>query len=381
MGSTPRLRLREPTARITSTLTISSGAATPSSECMIDASQGWSGPTTSNFANGARAKPSREMLAAPRKKADHTRSTGPGRSSVAITSHRNNSAGATAAVPITVGRDSSSSITLNADRPDFRCYPPPRSSSHERRAPRSPDGETHRYASLPEVGDQFLDHQVAREIGDGADDHQAKRQPHPQGRGFPLLLLFHGFPQARRRIQSQPGHWNKGTRGRNRNCDGICRTRRLGGERLRLGRCGSATLEHHMNRLYCIAAALTAAGLVALPASGVFAQGTSAPAAAAGAAAAPAAGTTAPATTAVPPPPPPPPPAPPPPAAAAAPAATTPPPAASTPPPPPAAATTTTTTTPADKPAATTTDKSGEDKSGKKKTASSKKGSKSELDR
>lgn len=98
-----------------------------------------------------------------------------------------------------------------------------------------------------------------------------------------------------------------------------------------------------MNRLYCIAAA-AAVGLIVLPASGVFAQGT-----AAGAAAAPAAGAAAPATT-------------------AAPAATTAAPAATTAAPP---AATTTTTAPADK--------AGEDK-GKKKTAS-KKGSKSELDR
>ena len=62
------------------------------------------------LANGARARPSREMLAAPRKKAVQTRTAGPGRSSVAITSHRNSSAGATAAVPMTVGRDSSRSI-------------------------------------------------------------------------------------------------------------------------------------------------------------------------------------------------------------------------------------------------------------------------------
>src|SRR4051812_30719771 len=54
--------------------------------------------------------PSSEMLAAPRKKALHTRSGGPGRSSVAITSHSNSKAGATAAVPMTVGRDSSRSI-------------------------------------------------------------------------------------------------------------------------------------------------------------------------------------------------------------------------------------------------------------------------------
>src|SRR5689334_20338801 len=108
-------------------------------------------------------------------------------------------------------------------------------------------------------------------------------------------------------------------------------------ERLRSARCGSVTLERHMSRLYCIAAAIGAVGLAALPASHVLAQGS-----AAGAAAAPAAGAAAPATTAAPP------------ATTAAPAATT------TAPP----ATTTTTTAPADKPAAT--DKTADDKSKKK---------------
>src|SRR5262245_15270109 len=217
--------------------------------------------------------------------------------------------------------------------------------------------------SLSEVSDEFLEHPVAGNIGNGADRHQAKRQPHPQGRGFPLLLLFHGSPQARRRIQSQLERGNKGPRGRNRRYEGVCHTRRLGEEGLRLARCGSATLERHMNRFYCIAAAAAAIGLVS--ASGVFAQGTTAPAAAAGAAAAPAAGAATPTTTA------PPPPAPPA-AATAAPATTTTPPAATT-------TTTTTTTAPADKPAAPTTDKSSDDKSGKKKTASKK--GQSELDR
>lgn len=97
-----------------------------------------------------------------------------------------------------------------------------------------------------------------------------------------------------------------------------------------------------MYRLYCIATAVAAVGLVGSPASDVFAQGSAAGAAAAPAAAAPAS---------------------PPPAAA---------PAAA---PPPAA---TTTTAPADKPAA---DKTGDDKPAKKKKTAAKKGGQSELDR
>ena len=47
------------------------------------------------------------MLAAPSRNAVQTLAGGPGRSSAAITSHSISSAGATAAVPMTVGRDSS----------------------------------------------------------------------------------------------------------------------------------------------------------------------------------------------------------------------------------------------------------------------------------
>ena len=60
--------------------------------------------------NGARTAPSSEMLAAPSRNAAQTLAGGPGRSSAATTSHRINSAGATAAVPMTVGRDSRTSI-------------------------------------------------------------------------------------------------------------------------------------------------------------------------------------------------------------------------------------------------------------------------------
>ncbi len=70
-------------------------------------------------ANGARATPNSEMLAAPSRNAAHTLAGGPGRSPAAITSHRISSAGATAAVPMTVGRDSSRFIEV-ADMPFFR---------------------------------------------------------------------------------------------------------------------------------------------------------------------------------------------------------------------------------------------------------------------
>src|SRR5260370_9329222 len=63
--------------------------------------------------NGAGAMPSNEMLAAPSRKATQTRAGGPGRASAAITSHNTSNAGAIAAAPITVGRDSSSSIERN----------------------------------------------------------------------------------------------------------------------------------------------------------------------------------------------------------------------------------------------------------------------------
>ena len=58
-------------------------------------------------ANGIRASPSNETLAAPSTKAVHTMAGGPGRSSAAITSHSSSSAGAMAAAPMTVGRVSS----------------------------------------------------------------------------------------------------------------------------------------------------------------------------------------------------------------------------------------------------------------------------------
>ena len=66
--------------------------------------------TASSDANGARTMPSSEMLAAPSRNAVQTLAGGPGRSSAAITSHRIKSAGAIAAVPMTVGRDSRRSI-------------------------------------------------------------------------------------------------------------------------------------------------------------------------------------------------------------------------------------------------------------------------------
>src|SRR5437868_6076391 len=71
------------------------------SPCVI---QGFPG-TARIAANGARAIPSSEMLAAPSTKAIHTWAAGPGRSSAAITSHSNSNAGAMAATPMTVGRD------------------------------------------------------------------------------------------------------------------------------------------------------------------------------------------------------------------------------------------------------------------------------------
>src|SRR5215475_11162928 len=63
--------------------------------------------------------PNKEMLAAPSTKAVHTLSGGPGRSPAATTSQRMNSAGATAAVPITVGRDWSRFMEL-ANKPFCR---------------------------------------------------------------------------------------------------------------------------------------------------------------------------------------------------------------------------------------------------------------------
>src|SRR5580700_2481479 len=94
---------------MTRILTVSSGSATPKSECSPCAAQGFSGAVRIDM-KGARISPSSEMLAAPRKKAVHTLAGGPGRSPAATTSHRMSSAGATAAVPMTVGRDSRTSI-------------------------------------------------------------------------------------------------------------------------------------------------------------------------------------------------------------------------------------------------------------------------------
>jgi hypothetical protein len=94
---------------ITRTFTISSGAATPNTErrpCVI---QGFPG-TARIAANGARAMPNREMLAAPSRKATHTRAGGPGRSSAAMTSQSTSSAGAMAATPIDVGRACSNNM-------------------------------------------------------------------------------------------------------------------------------------------------------------------------------------------------------------------------------------------------------------------------------
>ena len=117
-----RIRERSPpcveTATMTRILTISSGAATPNIECSACATQGFSG-AASILANGARAKPSSEMLAAPSRNAVQTLTGGPGRSPAAITSHNISSAGATAAVPMTVGRDLRRFIGM-ASMPSFR---------------------------------------------------------------------------------------------------------------------------------------------------------------------------------------------------------------------------------------------------------------------
>src|ERR1043165_1527348 len=100
---------------ITRTFTISSGAATPKTErrpCVI---QGFPG-TARIAANGARAMPNREMLAAPRMKASQTRPGEPGRSSAAMTSQSTSNAGAMAATPIDVGRAWSSSMSETVPR-------------------------------------------------------------------------------------------------------------------------------------------------------------------------------------------------------------------------------------------------------------------------
>ena len=102
---------------MTRIFTTSSGSATPNTACCACASHGLAG-APNRLANGARMRPSRRMLAAPSANAVQTFSGGPGRSPAATTSHRISSAGATAAVPSTVGRDSSRFI-WTADRPFF----------------------------------------------------------------------------------------------------------------------------------------------------------------------------------------------------------------------------------------------------------------------
>ena len=89
---------------MTRILTISSGAATPNTECNTCVTQGFPGAFRIGM-KGARATPKSEILAAPSRNAVQTLAGGPGRSSAAITSHNTNSAGATAAVPMTVGSD------------------------------------------------------------------------------------------------------------------------------------------------------------------------------------------------------------------------------------------------------------------------------------
>jgi len=68
--------------------------------------------------NGARMSPSSEMLAPPSRKAVQTLVGEPGWSPAAMTIHNIKSAGATAAVPMTVGRDSNMLIAMQ-DMPFF----------------------------------------------------------------------------------------------------------------------------------------------------------------------------------------------------------------------------------------------------------------------
>src|SRR5947209_2944602 len=91
---------------MTSILTASSGAAAPNTECSAWAIQRFSGAARIE-ANRARATARSGKLAATRKNAGQTVTGGPGCSPAEITSHNINRAGATAAVPITVGRDAS----------------------------------------------------------------------------------------------------------------------------------------------------------------------------------------------------------------------------------------------------------------------------------
>src|ERR1700678_3247735 len=105
---------------MTRILTISSGAATPNTECSTCVTQGFSGALRIDM-NGARATPSSEMLAAPSTNAVQTLAGGPGRSSAAITSHNTSSAGAIAAVPMTVGREARRFIGM-ANMPFFDVF-------------------------------------------------------------------------------------------------------------------------------------------------------------------------------------------------------------------------------------------------------------------
>jgi len=90
---------------MTRIFTISSGAAMPNTACSTMVQVG-SSVRPGMAANSARGKPSREMLAAPSRKDTQTSPGGPGRSSAAMTSQSTSKAGATAAMPITVGSDS-----------------------------------------------------------------------------------------------------------------------------------------------------------------------------------------------------------------------------------------------------------------------------------
>src|SRR5260370_18223050 len=83
---------------MTRILTVSSGRATPNTECRARATQGFSGAANID-ANGAGTTLKSEMLAAPSRKAVQTLAGGLGRSSAATTTPRNNSAGATAPFP------------------------------------------------------------------------------------------------------------------------------------------------------------------------------------------------------------------------------------------------------------------------------------------
>ena len=108
------------TAAMTRIFTASSGSATPNTACMRLRQPGIVG-ARNRLTKGARTRPSSEMLAAPSTNAVQTLTGGPGRSPAATTSHSISSAGAMAAVPITVGRASSRFIWI-ADRPFFADY-------------------------------------------------------------------------------------------------------------------------------------------------------------------------------------------------------------------------------------------------------------------